>query len=111
MSLDIYLDGASCDHCKRGGEEVFSANITHNLRRMWDEASVCDALYESQGKTAASILPALESGLAVMQADPARFEAFNAPNGWGLYKHAVPWLAEVVRACRENPAAVVRVSR
>lgn len=111
MSLDFYLELPPCNHCGRADGELFSSNITHNLRRMWDEASVCDALYESQGKTAASILPALESGLAVMQADPARFEAFNAPNGWGLYKHAVPWLAEVVRACRENPAAVVRVSR
>ena len=78
---------------------------------MWEAAGVRDALYESDGKTAADILSVLEQGLEDMRADPARFEKFNASNGWGTYANAVPWLAELVLACRKYPSAVVRVSK
>lgn len=116
MSLDIYLDEfRKCPHCAHDIDfeprEVYSANITHNLSRMWEAAGVRDALYESDGKTAADILPVLEQGLEDMRADPARFEKFNASNGWGTYGNAVPFLADLVLACRKNPSAVVRVSK
>ena len=115
MSLDIYLQKTrKCPHCAHDIDDeprkVYSANITHNLSRMWEAAGVRDALYESDGKTAADILSVLEQGLEDMRADPARFEKFNASNGWGTYGDAVPFLADLVLACRKNPSAVVRVS-
>ncbi len=60
---------------------------------------------------ARDLIAPLRAGLALLQADPARFEAFNAPNGWGLYKHFVPFVEAYLAACEENPSALVRVSR
>jgi hypothetical protein len=34
MSLDIYLETPVCSHCKRGGETLWTGNITHNLGKM-----------------------------------------------------------------------------
>jgi len=116
MSLDIYLQKTrKCPHCAHDIDDeprkVYSANITHNLSRMWEAAGVYGALYESDGKTAADILSVLEQGLIALRADPAKFWRFDAPNGWGTYGNAVPFLADLVLACRKNPSAVVRVSK
>ena len=114
MSLDIYLTAPKrCPHCNNDLPEIrpYSANITHNLHAMWREAGCEDALYESAGKKAADILPTLDAAIAAMRADPPRFERHNAPNGWGLYKHALPWLVELAEACRKSPEAEIEVSR
>ena len=122
MSLDVYLVRAGetqCPHCVGTGilnaeEEVYSANITHNLNLMADEAGIYGALWrpEEIGIThARQLIEPLEKGLALLKSDPPRFEAFNAKNGWGLYKHVVPWVEEYLEACRANPEASVRASR
>lgn len=110
LSLDIYLVDDLCPHCARGTES-FAANITHNLVPMWSEAGVYEALYESGGRLARDILPALRSGLESMEADPPRFRLLDSPNGWGLYENAVPWLRRLVAACEDHPNAKVRVWR
>ena len=51
-----------------------------------------------------------DRGNKAAMADP-RFEAFNAPNGWGLYIHFVPFVEAVLAACEEHPDATIRVSR
>lgn len=60
---------------------------------------------------AAELIDPLRDGLAKMKADPERFEAHNAPNGWGLYKHFVPWIEKYLAACEEYPDAQVRAWR
>jgi hypothetical protein len=60
---------------------------------------------------ARDLIEPLETGLALLRSDPARFKAFNAPNGWGLYEHFVPWVAAYLDACREHPDSTVSVSR
>lgn len=125
MSLDFHLYEATtperrvvpCPHCGQPTEEavepavLFSTNITHNLGPMWREAGVRDALYESNGKPAADVIPALAEGVAAMSRDPARFRKFNASNGWGTYDDALPWLRNVLAACKEHPTAIIRISR
>lgn len=114
MSLDVYLAAVPCAHCGRGGEESYSANITHNLNGMAEEAGIYKHLWrpEEIGITKASeLIEPLRAGLALMKADPPRFEKFNATNGWGLYKHFVPWIEEYLAACERNPDATVSVSR
>jgi hypothetical protein len=46
-----------------------------------------------------------------MKADPARFDKYNASNGWGTYKQFLPWLEEYLAACERMPDAAVSVSR
>jgi hypothetical protein len=93
--------------------EVYEANITHNLSKMAGEAGICGCLWhpkENGIETAADLIEPLRSGIAQMEADPARFKAFNAPNGWGLYKNFVPWLKRLLRACEQTPDAMIDVS-
>jgi hypothetical protein len=107
MSLDVWLTEVK-------PTEVYSANITHNLGRMADEAGIYEHLWrpEEIGITKASqLIEPLENGLALMKSDPGRFKAFDATNGWGLYEHFVPWIEEYLEACKDHPEAEVSASR
>ena len=138
MSLDVYLyrnKMVSYDKGKTFSDEndqVYWANITHNLGKMASEAGIYEALwrphrlklnyvecnYEAECKfenenpsTAKDIIPILEKGLADLKARPQHFERFNASNGWGLYEHFVPFVEEYLKACKEYPEAEISCSR
>jgi hypothetical protein len=107
MSLDVYLVAAR-------PVEVYEANITHNLNEMAAAAGIYKHLWHPDeiGVTKASeLIGPLTAGLAKLKADPAHFERFNSPNGWGKYKHFVPFVEKYLAACIENPDAEVKVSR
>jgi len=107
MSLDVYLEVVR-------PAEVYSANITHNLGKMADAAGIYQHLWrpEELGITTASeLIEPLREGLAKLKADPEKFEAFNASNGWGKYEYFVPFVERYLRACEEYPGATVRVWR
>lgn len=120
MSLDVYLrlpgtrEPIQLLDVTDDSGEVFSANITHNLGRMASEAGVYQCCWwpEEVGVTHAKQLVApLRAGIAAMKADPDRFKAHDSPNGWGLYRHFLPWLERYLAACEQHPDAEVRVSR
>lgn len=95
-------------------DEVFDANITHNLNRMADEAGIYQALWrpEEIGITkAAQLIAPLFAGLELLRADPPRFEKLNPENGWGDYRGFVVFVEKYLDACREYPEAIVRASR
>lgn len=126
MSLDVSLIG-------KDGEELYSANITHNLNGMAEAAGIYKALWrpyklhhdyieqESYNKElefegshtmyARDIIGILTRGLAEMKSKPAFYERYNSPNGWGLYKHFVPFIEKYLEACIEYPDAIIEVSR
>jgi hypothetical protein len=107
MSLDVYLlETMPC--------RVYERNITHNLGMMAEAAGIYQHLWrpEELGITkAAELIAPLEQGLALLKSDPARFEKFNASNGWGLYKHLVPFVEDYLQACKDHPDATIEVSR
>ena len=95
-------------------DPVYSANITHNLGKMAAEAGIYEALWRPDEigiKTAYDLIGYLSQGLALLKSDPARFEKFNSPNGWGMYEHFVPFVDSYLKACAKWPAAVVSVWR
>ena len=99
---------------ERVTNEVYSANITHNLNRMAEAAGIYQACWRPEEigvTTAKQLVPLLTEGLAKLKADPKHYEQFNSPNGWGLYEHFVPWVEAYLRACEEYPEATVRVWR
>lgn len=107
MSLDVSL------HAVRR-TEVYTSNITHNLGKMARAAGIYEHLWrpEEIGVTkAAQLIEPLEQGLQRLRADPAKFSEYNAPNGWGTYKHFVPFVAGYLEACKADPDADVEVSR
>ena len=115
-------------------EEVYWANITHNLNKMAGEAGIYEAIwrpyqlhpnyfdfgkdydaeiaFESSVKMKAKdIVSSLEKGLSALKANPEYFKKFNSPNGWGLYKHFVPFVEKYLNACKEHPEAEIYCSR
>ena len=140
MSLDVILyrnylvsyDEGKTLEPKR--EEVYSANITHNLGKMASEAGLYEALwrphrlkpgydipeddhkaeweYEDNNPVRAhEIIEIIEKGLADMKARPKHYEKFNSPNGWGLYKHFVPFIEKYLAALKEFPETQVVCDR
>lgn len=95
-------------------DQVYSANITHNLGAMAAEASIYQHLWRPEEigiQKAGQLIEPLAKAILEMKADPARFEKHNAPNGWGLYEHFVPWIERYLEACRQYPDAEITVSR
>lgn len=125
MSLDVYLEGDGeerdcyCDKCDNQhkynrAETFYTANITHNLGQMAEAAGIYGALWRPDeiGITkAGQLIEPLSAGLMALEADPVRFQQFNAPNGWGLYEHFVSFVRNYLLACRRYPNANVRVWR
>ena len=113
MSLNVYLSAPKCPHCGVS-PDGYSGNITHNLGAMAREAGIYEACWrpEEIGVTkAGQLIEPLRAGIALMKADPERFKKHNSPNGWGLYKHFLPWLEDYLKACESMPEADVSVSR
>ena len=107
MSLDVYLK-------KLAPVEVFSANITHNLNKMADEAGIYKHLWRPDeiGITqAGQLIEPLRRGLADLKARPEYYERFNPESGWGSYATLVRFVEEYVAACEQHPDADVGVWR
>lgn len=140
MSLDVYLIRKKWTSYDAGetfteeNEEVYDANITHNLGEMADKAGIYEALWrphrlkegynipeedndaeykfeEANTTKAIDIIPYLEKGLADLKARPEYFETFNSPNGWGMYVNFVPFVEKYLNACKQYPDAKVGVWR
>ena len=106
MSLDFYL--------VKEGERVFARNITHNLGRMANAAGIYTVLWrpDENGITKASqCIEPLSAGLLELVRNRGKYEAFNSPNGWGMYEHFVPFVTACLTACCDWPDADVEVSR
>lgn len=107
MSLDVYLTVIK-------PTEIYSANITHNLRRMAAAAGLCEPLWrpEEIGITKASqLLEPLRKGLERLKADPDYYRTFNPENGWGSYEGLVKFVENYMEACGLNQDADIEVNR
>lgn len=106
MGLDVSL------HDPVTGEELFDANITHNLGAMADEAGCYQACWHPEeigATTAADITCCLRKAAAELAGRPTYYKQFDAPNGWGLHKHFLPWVVSYLEACEKYPDSVIRV--
>lgn len=140
MGLNVYLKRkrwTSYDAGKTYSEDeecIFDGGTTHNLGKMASKAGIYEALWrpyrlkaeynipdgEHQAEYdfedenpmyAKDIIITLERGVKDLEKRPKYFEKFNSPNGWGMYEHFVPFVKRYLEACKENPEAVIRVSR
>ena len=140
MSLHIDLYENEILECECGRkhlistDSVYDTNITHNLGKMASEAGIYDALWrpyrlvdgynipednhDAEWKLESSttiiamdIIDIIEKGLIDLKARPEHFEKFDSSNGWGLYKHFVPFVEKYLNALKEHPKAIVKVDR
>jgi hypothetical protein len=94
--------------------EIYSANITHNLGKMAEEAGIYQYLWYPEKldiTRAQKLIEPLKKGLELLKSDKKRFEAFNPSNGWGNYGHLVLFVEKYLRACESYPHANVLVIR
>jgi hypothetical protein len=140
MSLDVslyrnyhvtYDEGKTLEPQR---EEMYSANITHNLGKMAAEAGIYEALWrpyqlkegynipeddydaeyafeEANPVKANEIIEIIEKGLADMKTRPKHYEKFNSSNGWGMYDNFVPFVEKYLDALKEFPEAQVECDR
>jgi hypothetical protein len=107
MSLDVWLKIQPV-----AAEEVFSANITHNLAEMAKEAGVYWPVWHAKAGTRAwELIQPLEGAIARIGRDQERFAKYNATNGWGKVEDLVFFLTNYLEACKKWPHAEVGVSR
>jgi hypothetical protein len=94
--------------------EVFTANITHNLGKMANEAGIYIALWrpeEKEVERASELIRPLSVGLDKLRSNPKRFKRLNPPNGWGDYEGLVDFVSRYLKACIKFPDAKVSVWR
>lgn len=95
-------------------DELFTANITHNLNTMAGAAGIYEHLWRPEEigiTTARQLIEPLRAGLDQLVCYPERFKQHNPENGWGTYDGLVRFVREYLAACVTNPDATVRVSR
>ena len=110
MSLDVTLTKAG----EGQREEMFSANVTHNLNEMATAAGLYQAIWrpEEVGITyAKDLIAPLTEGIGKLKAYPEHFKTFEPRNGWGKYRYFVPWLDQYLAACKRNPDACIEACR
>lgn len=131
MSLDVSLRDPTATY---NAGYLYDANITHNLGEMAEEAGIYEALWrphrlvegynvpegdhEEEWKfedsvtiQAKDVIELIETGLNDLKSRPEHFKQFNSPNGWGMYKHFVPFVEKYLNALKEYPEAIVKVCR
>lgn len=94
--------------------EVYHANITHNLGGMAEAAGIYKPLWRPEEigiAKAAQLIEPLRDGLEKLRADPETFRAHNPANGWGNYEGLVSFVEKYLSACIEYPDADVSASR
>lgn len=99
---------------KEGGDEVYSANITHNLYEMAEKAGIGEALWRPEEifiTRAYQLIQPLNDGLARLRHEQKYYEKFNPSNGWGTCGGLVQFVQEYLTACERYPDAEVSVSR
>jgi len=140
MSLDVTLyrnyhvsyDGG--ETLEPRTEEVYSANITHNLGKMAGEAGIYEALWrphrlkpgydileddhraewayeDANSVKAHEIIEIIEKGLEDLRARPNHYKQFNSSNGWGMYENFVRFVDKYLIALKEFPEAQVECDR
>ena len=114
-------------------EEIYGANITHNLCEMAEQAGIYKALWRpyqlhkdyvhtedykiemefenSVTIIASDIIDVIEQGLDLLKNRPDYFSKFNSPNGWGTYVHFVPFVENYLNALKQYPNLIVIVDR
>jgi len=95
-------------------DEVFSANITHNLTDMAEEAGIYKHLWrpeELEITKAKELIDPLREGLHKLKIEPEKYKKLNPENGWGTYNGLVNFVEDYLGACYRYPEADIKVSR
>lgn len=94
--------------------EVFSANITHNLGDMAMAVGIYEHLWRPEEidiKKANQLIDPLRETLHKLKINPDEYKKYNPNNGWGSYDTLVTFISKYLDACYEYPESDVVVWR
>jgi len=95
-------------------DDVYSANITHNLNKMADMAGIYEHLWRPDElgiEKAKELIEPLQDGLLKLKYNPDYYKQYNPSNGWGSYEGLIKFVENYIEACESYPEADVSVSR
>lgn len=107
MSYDVYLAAYA------GDQEIpvtDAHNYTYNISEMLETALGGVRLNSLNGKPAVEAAEHLQIAINALTANPERYDAMNATNGWGSRVGCIKWLKNVVADCERYPLATFRVA-
>lgn len=107
MSWDVDLvprfDGP-CPHCLCTPVPIEVASHTHNLNPMLREAWGGRTWWDLADAPTDVVLHHVRVAIAAFEAEPARYDALNPPNGWGDRVGLVAALREAVLLLESAPS-------
>lgn len=134
--VENYFPDADTSHIQEfeyETNEVFQANITHNLGEMADKAGIYNALwrpyrliyegyefkdYDEESKfeesvtiKAKQLIKPLREGLHKLLDNPEEYKKYNPDNGWGTYEQLVELVKNYLDACYKYKEAIVITNR
>lgn len=90
--------------------ELWSGNITGNLRSIARACGVEDVMWNRDGYVAGEAIGVLESGIEDLEIRQEKYDAMNPKNGWGSREGLADFLRKLLAACIDNPKAKIRGS-
>lgn len=107
MSLDITLYATP-------RVAIYSNKISDNLSKMAEAAGIYQYLWtpeELQLRTAGELVEQLQAALTRLRRNEKHYRKFESSHGWGTYEHFISFLEDYLKACEDNPAAQIEISR
>jgi len=91
-----------------------SHNVTHNMNKMAEAVGLYQVLWSPEEigiTTASQMIEPIEKGIRKLMSNPDKYKSYNPPNGWGNYDIFVSFCRSVLSTCKENPDAIIDVSK
>ena len=111
MSLDIFgkiptneCKCPTCGHDFTQYQTVIEENITHNTKKMANQAGLL-ILWECAGLSAWKVIVTIEEGLHDLKNKPEVYEPLGSKNGWGTRLQFIDWLENLLRQLNRYPQA------
>lgn len=89
---------------------LWEGNITCNVAPMLIEAGLPNSLRSLHGRLAADAEPDLARVTHALEASPERFLPLQPENKWGMHKHLLPFMQQLLAAVRANPTGQLLIS-
>lgn len=99
---------------EKNDNEVFQANITHNLATMARSSGLYEFLWQPESimiDRARDLIAPLEMGLIFIEGNKKYLSQFNPMNKWGNYNTLLAFVKSYLSACKKYPNARVSVWR
>lgn len=89
----------------------YDGNITSNASRIFNEAFNTNGYWTDllNGNSSSDVVPIVKQALINLCEKPSHYKQFDSPNGWGIWRDFLPFLAELHEGMINNPNDIIEV--